>query len=146
MLQLDALRTRIEDQVPALVGNLGNAAQFTLLVDKGQLPQWRIGGFILPGGLIGGQVRSATAVFIQDVQETIAVVLVCRVASDPTGEKALDEITPLVVDVVMGVIGWAPEGVPGVFSLVKGELVGSQGNALIFQLDFALLDQLRKTA
>ncbi|OYY67414.1 hypothetical protein [Sphingomonas sp. 28-63-12] len=35
---------------------------------------------------------------------------------------------------------------PGVFSLVKGELVGSQGNALIFQLDFTLSDQLRKTA
>ncbi len=146
MLQIDALRARIEEQVPSLVGNLGNATQFAQLVDKGQLPQWRMGGFILPGGLIGGQVRSATAAFIQDFQETIAIVLVCRVASDPLGERALDEITPLVRDVVMGVIGWAPEGVPGVYSLVKAELVGSQGGALIFQIDFTLFDQLRKFA
>lgn len=145
MFHLDALRARIEQQVPALAGNLGNAAEFARLVDKGQLPQWRMGGFILPGGLTGGQVRSATAAFIQDIEQTIAVVLTCRVASDPSGEKALDEITPLVRQVVMGVVGWAPDGVPGVFSLVRGELVGSQASALIFQIDFTIFDQLRKT-
>lgn len=146
MLRIDEVRARIESQVPALVGNLGNAAQFAQLVDKGQLPQWRNGGFVLPGSLIGGQVRSATSAFIQDFEETIAVVLVCRVASDPLGDKALDEITPLVRAVVMGLVGWAPDDVPGIYSLVKGELVGSQGGALIFQLDFTLSDQLRKIA
>ena len=144
MLQLDALRTRIEAQVPSLAGNLGNAGQFTQLIERNQLPQWRRGGFILPGSLIGGPVRSAATAFIQDFDETITVVLVCRVAADPLGDKGLDEITPLVRDVVMAVVGWGPADAPGVFSLVKGELVGSQDGALIFQLDFTLSDQLRK--
>lgn len=146
MLRLDDLRARIEQQVPALAGNIGHAGQFAQLVERNQLPQWRAGGFVLPGRIAGGAVKSATAAFIQDIDETVAVVLVVRVASDPTASAALDEITPLVRAVVMGVVGWAPDGVPGVFALASGELVGSQAGALIYQLDFSLFDQLRKTA
>ena len=41
--------------------------------------------------------------------------------------------------------GRQPDDAPGVFVLSGGELVGSQQGALIFQLDFSLIDQLRIT-
>lgn len=143
MLRLDEMRGRIEVRVPDLAGNLGNASAFAQLVERGQLPQFRIGGFILPGGITGGAVQSASSIFIQDIEETILVVLVCRVASDPAGDRALDEITPLIRAVIAAVVGWGPEDAPGVYALTRGELVGSQSGALIFQLDFTLSDQLR---
>lgn len=147
MLRVDEVRARIAVQVPELAGNLGSAGQFAALVERRQLPQWRAGGFVLPGTVSGGALRSASAAaFIQDIEETILVVLVVRVAADPTSSKALDEISPLVRAVVDGVIGWGPETAPGVFALARGELVGSQDSALIYQLDFTLQDQLRKTA
>lgn len=147
MLRVDDVRARIEAQVPELAGNLGSAGQFAALVERRQLPQWRAGAFVLPGTVSGGTLRSASSTaFIQDIDETIIVVLVVRVAADPTSAKALDEITPVVRAVVEGVIGWGPVDAPGVFALSRGELVGSQDSALIYQLDFILQDQLRKTA
>lgn len=143
MLRVEEMRARLAAKVPEVAGNLGTAGEFAQLVERNQLPQWRIGAFVLPGALTGGLVRSASTTFIQDIDETIAVVLIVRVAADPTGGKALDEITPLVRAVVMGVVGWGPEDAPGIFELVRGELVGSQGGALIFQIDFKLSDQLR---
>lgn len=145
MLRVDDVHARLEAQVPELGGNLGSAGQFASLVERRQLPSWRVGAFVLPGTITGGQVRSANAAaFIQDIEETIIVVLVVRVASDPKSSKALDEITPFVRKVVGGLIGWGPADAPGTFALTKGELVGSQDSALIYQLDFALQDQLRK--
>jgi hypothetical protein len=143
LLRLDHVRARIEAQLPALAGNLGNAGDFAQLIERNQLPQYRHGGFVLPGRLAGGAARAMAGMFVQDLDETVSVVLVTRVQGDPSGGKALDEITPLVRAVIEAVCGWGPDDAPGVFTLVSGELVGSQGGALIFQLDFALSDQLR---
>lgn len=143
MLHLDDVHARLEARVPSLAGNIGNAAQFALLVERANLPQWRAGAFILPGGLQGGLVRSATSLFIQDFAERISIVLVTRVATDPTGAKAVDELTPLIDSVAGAICGWGPDGAPGVFELVSGEMAGSQAGALIYQLDFSLPHQMR---
>lgn len=143
MLQLDEIRTRIEGRVTSLQGKLQGASAFADLVERQQLPQWDFGGFVLPGRLAGGAAQALSGMFVQDFSETVMVVLVTRVQGDPTGQKALDEITPLVREVVAAVCGWAPEGAPGIYQLASGELVGSQGGALIFQIDFSLNDQLR---
>lgn len=145
MLRLDDVRARLELKVPDLVGNLQNAGQFSQLIERNQLPQWRMGGFILPGRLTGSGAEMMTGMFVQNLAEAVSIVLVTRVQSDPTGNKAVDEITPLIRAVVTGLCGWGPEDAPGVFVLASGELVGSKDGALIYQLDFALSDQLRIT-
>ncbi len=143
MFRIDEFSERLKARVPDL--EIQNAGQFARLIESNQLPQFRKGAFVLPGRLSGGQVQTLTGFYAQAVTEGVSVVLVVRVASDPTGARALDEITPLIRSVVNAVCGWGPADAPGVFVLASGELVGSQQGALIFQLDFSLMDQLRIT-
>lgn len=145
MIRIDEVRARIEARVPALAGKIGNAGQFSLLVERNQMPQHSVAGFVLPGGLQGGQTNAVSGFFTQMFAETVIVVLAARVANDPTGERATDEISPLVRDVIAAVCGWGPDDAPGIFVLGTGELVGVQAGTLIYQLDFTLDDQLRIT-
>lgn len=143
MIRIDEVRARIEGKVPALAGKVGNAGTFAQLVERNQMPQHSVAAFVLPGGLQGGAVGAVSGFFKQSFAENVIVVLAARVANDPTGERATDEITPLVRAVIEGVCGWGPDDAPGVFTLGSGELVGVQASTLIYQLDFTLDDQLR---
>lgn len=145
MIRIDEVRARIEAQVPALAGKMGNAGQFALLVERNQMPQHSSAGFVLPGGLQGGATSAISGLFTQGFSETVIVVLASRVANDPTGERATDELTPLVRAVIEAVCGWGPDTAPGIFTLGSGELVGTQSGTLVYQLDFQLSDQLRIT-
>lgn len=145
MIRVDEVRERIAARVPALEGKLGNAGEFAQLVERNQMPQHHTAGFVLPGNLQGGAASAMTGAFLQHFSETVIVVLAARVANDPTGARATDEISPLVRDVIDAVCGWGPDDAPGIFALVSGELVGTQAGTLIYQIDFALDDQLRIT-
>lgn len=145
MIRIDEVRARIEAKVPALGGKIGNAGSFAQLVERNAMPQHSLAGFVLPGGLQGGQASAMTGSFNQFFAETVIIVLAAKVANDPTGERATDEITPLVRAVIEGVCGWGPDDAPGVFTLGNGELVGVQAGTLIYQIDFILDDQLRIT-
>jgi len=144
MIRIDDVRARIEGKVPALAGQIGNAGEFSKLIEAGQMQAARK-AYVLPGALAGGARQAMSGMFTQALEETVLVVLSVRVASDPTGARALDEISPLVRDTVRAVCGWGPEDAPGVFALARGELVGAAQGMLIYQLDFTLDDQLRIT-
>jgi hypothetical protein len=145
MIRIDDVRARIEARVPALAGKMGNAGQFSQLVERNQMPQHTSAGFVLPGGLQGGSVNAISGLFVQGFAETVIVVLASRVANDPTGERATDELTPLVRNVIEAVCGWGPADAPGIFTLGSGELVGTEAGTLVYQLNFLLSDQLRIT-
>ncbi|MBB3858878.1 hypothetical protein GGQ88_000118 [Novosphingobium hassiacum] len=145
MIRIDDVRARIEARVPALAGKMGNAGQFAQLVERNQMPQHTCAGFVLPGGLQGGTTNAISGLFTQSFVETAIVVLAARVANDPTGERATDELTPLVREVIEAVCGWGPDDAPGIFILSSGELVGTQAGTLVYQIDFQLSDQLRIT-
>ena len=81
--------------------------------------------------------------YVQELRETVIVVLFVRVAGDARGGRAIDEVTPLIRQVTEAIAGWAPDDAIGVFTLQSGELAGSQRGHLIYQLDFTLNDQLR---
>jgi len=144
-IRIDDVRQRIEAQVPALAGHLGNAGDFANLVEHNQLPQQTPAGYVMPGGLRGGQADAATGLFRQAFDELVIVVLVTRVAGDPLASAAIDEISPLVRATINAVVGWGPADAIGVFQLAQAELVGAKDGALVFQIDFALFDQLRIT-
>jgi hypothetical protein len=135
--------SRIEGAVPALAGRLGNAGNFADLVERNQLPQVTPAGYVLPGGLRGGAADAATGCSARSFDEMVIVVLVSRVAGDPLGDKAIDELSPLVRQVIESVADGRPDDAIGVFQLGQAELVGAKGSALVFQIDFVLNDQLR---
>lgn len=145
ILRIDAVRERIDQKVPALKDRLLNAADYANLVERNRLPQVTPAGYVLPGGLRGGAADAATGLFRQSLAVIVMVVLVVRVAGDPLAERAIDEITPLAEDTIAAVVGWAPDDAIGVFELAQAELVGAKDNVLVFQIDFALNDQLRIT-
>ena len=86
---------------------------------------------------------AAAGIFVQDFSETVTVVVIVRVGGDPLEAKAIDQLSPIVRKVILAVAGWGPGDAPGVFVLERGELVGATGGASVFQIDFALDDQLR---
>lgn len=143
MIRVEEVQARIEARVPDLVGRLGFAGEFTSLIESNQLPQVTPAGFVLPGALAGGPAEAASGIFRQAFRETVIVVLVVRVAGDALGAEGVDEVTPIINAVVNAVCGWGPDDAPGVFVLGTGELVGSKDDAVIYQLDFHLDDQLR---
>lgn len=145
MIRLDDVLARVKAVVPAFAADsrLGNAAQFSTLIEGNQTPQVTPAAFVLPGPLQGGAANAMAGAFVQDFRETVILVLFVKVAGDARGGRAIDEITPLIRQVVLAIAGWAPADATGVFVLASGELVGSQRGHLIYQLDFALEDQLR---
>lgn len=143
MIRTDDVRERIEDMVPQLAGRMRNAGEFSQLVEGNAFPADTQSAFVLPGPIDGGPVSAMSSAFIQAMRETVIVVLVCRVANDVTGAKAMDTITPLIRGVVEAVCGWSPEDAIGQFALGSGELVGAVQGRLLYHLEFVLDDQLR---
>jgi hypothetical protein len=142
--RIEEVAARIEAEVAELTGQLGEAADFADLVERKKLPA-KTGGFVLPGGLRGGAADAASGLFRQSFDEIVKVVLVVRVAGDPLRAKAVASLVPLARATINAVAGWAPDDAIGVFRLVQAELIGASGGALIFEIDFALDDQLRIT-
>lgn len=145
MIRIDEVRTRIDASVPALTGKLFNAGDWANVIENNRLPQVTPAGFVLPGGIEGGQAQMMAGAFIQPIRDRVMVVVAVRVAGDPLAAQAIDEATPLVRQVVAAVCGWGPEDSPGVFVLDRAELVGAKDGALLFQIDLAIDDQLRIT-
>ena len=62
-----------------------------------------------------------------------------------------DQLTPLRDAVIRRIVNWSPrsawgeadEETVGIFRLARGELIDLSAGLLIYQLDFALTDQLR---
>lgn len=146
MIRVDEARVRIEERVPALAGRLAGAGPFANLVERDQAPTQTPAGFVLLGNIQGGSADVAAGLFRQNFRETLLVVLFDRHAGDPTGARVMDQMTPLVRDVIAAIVGWGPADAPGVFVLGQAETVGVKQGAMVFQIDFSLEDQLRIAA
>lgn len=142
-IRIEEVKARIDATVPELAGKLLEAADFADLVERKKMPQRTPAGYVLPGGLRGGAARAITGYFEQAIDEIVKVVLVEKVANDPLRSKAVANAVPLVRSLIEAVAGWAPDDAIGSFKLVGAELIGAVGGTLIFEIDFALDDQLR---
>lgn len=138
------LVARIETKVPALGQRIETAAELSELVRRKALPQASPFAFVLPLGLHGrSDGDAATGVFTQMVDEVFAVVLFVRASGDIGGGRTLPAIDALVWSVISAVGGWGPEDAVGVFHLRRGQLLSAEAGAVIYQLDFALQQQVR---
>lgn len=126
----------------AVIDRVEDALQLQSLMEKGQLPASGVSAFVVPIGLRGGPVRSATVPFIQDIEETLAVVLAVRAmtALDATARGSLPGLIAAVIDAVAG---WQPAGEPDAFRLGRAFLVTIQGGVLLYQIEFSLSSSLR---
>lgn len=138
-----AVRDRIETRVPPLAKRMGLATDYGKLIETNQVPQITPAGYVLPGLIRGEAVTSMTGMYVQHVTEGVKVLLFVRVAGDALGQKGQDEAEPLVRAVIENLAGWGPADAFGVLVLVSAELVGSARGNLVFEIDFALADQLR---
>ncbi len=135
--------TELVEAVPALSGRVSDAAAFSTLRARNQLGHVSHAAYVLPLGLQGGKADAASGLFRQDVRWLWGVVLVVRAANEPTGAAALIKLTPLITAVIEAVAGAEDEAGFGVFTVARGEFVSLDAGLLIFQLDFAIDDQLR---
>ena len=139
---IDAVITRLKDQVAGLGGRVEGAAGFTALMQQNALPQSTPAAHVLPLGLQGGAAQSSAGAFTQMFDEALGIVLTVR-AHDQTGAKALEKVSQLIREVIAALIGWGPDDEIGVFRLSRGQLVSIRAGALVYQLDFIITDQLR---
>ena len=136
------LKTRIEAQVPVLAGRVEGAADLAELTRKGAWPQASPAAHLIPLGLQGLGAYSATGAFTQILREMVSVVLTLRTYDRAAGDD-LPELHELIQAVLQAVAGWGPDGSVGVFELARGSLIHNRDGRLVYQLDFAIDDQLR---
>lgn len=142
MLIADVI-ARLESEVASLALRVQGAAEFSDLIGRGALSQVTPCAFVIPVGLQPGAADAATGLFRQTYDEVVGVVIVVEAAGDATGGAALADIDALIWAVIPALGGWAPGDQVGVFRLSRGALVSLTGGTVIYQLDFAIQDQLR---
>lgn len=134
--------SRLDAQVSDLSGRIEGAVQFADLMRRKALPQVTPAAYVLPLGLRGGRPEASAGAFLQDFDEMIAVMLVLR-SHDRTGGRKLPELDDLITATVNAICGWGPATAPGVFVLGRGSIVSMNAGTIVYQLEFALSDQLR---
>jgi len=147
---VEAVTVRLGSAVAALEDSIAGALSLAELLARKALPQRPVSAFVIPAGLTGREALSSEAAFVQAVDETVAVVLVVRAANDSTGGRALPELEALVWSVIGALCGWSPEPEDnldpvGVLELRRGRTLQLSAGTVVYQLDFALLEQVRIT-
>lgn len=140
---LELVGARLGERVVDLGGRVGSAAELAELLRRNQMPQVTPAAYVLPLGLQGGKAGAGAGEYRQDVTEVVGVVLAVRVAGDATGSKAVDIVTPIRDSAIRAIVGWGPDEAIGVFRVSRGELLSMTNGMLLYQIDFALDDQLR---
>ncbi|MET4247559.1 hypothetical protein [Bradyrhizobium sp. LA6.7] len=140
---VDSVAQRISAQVPDLAGKIEGILALASLIAAGAMPQREVCAFVVPLGFDDRGAESATGFHTQTLSHGIGVLLCIKALGDAKARKALPTIEDLTADVVEAVAGWGPTGAVGVFTVTRGRLLSADKGLVIYQLDFALLDQLR---
>lgn len=119
------------------------AADLSALLKSGQLPQQSPWAYVLPLGFNGGQPDAVAGMYRQSYEPIIGIVLVVQALDDAKGRKALATIDALEQQLLAKICGWAPDSAIGVFRALRGRLLSVDDGLVIYQIDFALQDQLR---
>lgn len=139
---VDDVITRLKERVGRLEHRVEGAASLIQMMQANQLPQVTPAANVIASGLAGGAADAGAGLFRQPIEETIAVFLTFRNVQGK-GATALDLFDAVRTEVISAVCGWAPEDGYGVFRLVRGQVVNMAAGTLIYQIDFAISDQLR---
>lgn len=142
-MQLNDIITRLESQVPEISGRTRGAAELAELVRQNALPNETPAAFVLPLGLRGHSPDAAAGLYRQSVDDTIGVVLMVEAAGDETGNIALPTVDVISDKIIAALAGWGPSNTSDIFHLVRGNLLSMHDGTVMYQLDFAIQNQLR---
>lgn len=136
------VKARIMDQVPELNLRVEGAAQFAKLLKDRALPDAAVFAHLLPLAIQGSRGDAASGMFTQNFSEGVGVLLTFK-ADGGVETDDLDSVRDLVMRVARALAGWAPNDQIGVFEVRRGQLMSVHAGAIVYQLDFAISDQLR---
>lgn len=145
---------RLSSEVDELGGGrLQGALELTELLRTNVLPNAPSWGFVFHNGIAGFSAEMMTGAFLQAAEEIVSIVLGIRKAGDATGKRIAPELHVLVWKSIFALAGWAPEGEApededgttptGVYVLRRGRVVSLKDGTALYQLDFAISQQIR---
>ncbi len=139
---VEDLIQRLKERVPDLSNRVEGALSLADLMAQGRLPEVTPAANVIQVGLVGKAPDAVAGLFRQAFDEVFGVVLTFR-NNTPTARKGFDRVEEIKRAVIEAVCGWTPEGTLGVFSLARGSQVSFSAGTLVYQIDFAVGDQLR---
>lgn len=146
MMLIDEVAARLGANIAALAGHVEFVADLSALVEQGVLPQAATSAFVVPLGFDDqGGGTSAVGIHVQNLMDSIGVILIVKSPGDAKARSALPKIDVLVADVIRTIAGWAPDNAKGAFEVKRGRMVSVIAGAVIYQLDFSLTRQVRIT-
>jgi hypothetical protein len=146
---------QLSTAVPELTGRIQGALELSELLRANQLPQSPSWAFVFHNGIAGFSAEMQAGAFIQAAEEIVSVVLGMRRGGDATGRRISPELHELVWKVLFGLCGWAPPDPEepeededttrptGVFVLRRGRVVSLKDGTALYQIDFAISQQIR---
>lgn len=137
---LELVIARLKDQVPGL-RSVGGALELTAMLKANAMPP-QGGAYVVPQGSRGGAVRDVAGGFIQDVEDTVGVVVTFR-NTNAAEARAAGDIEALLLSITRAIAGWQPAGFPNAFRFVRGAPLSFAPGTFVYSLDFALSHQLR---
>lgn len=123
-------------------GRVYPAGNLAALMRSGNAADPTLKAHVLPSSLAGGKGDAVTGAYVQAVDRGVSIVISLPIA-DATGAAQADDLEQLIFATTEAVTGWGPADCPGVFRLVRGQLVSMQGGIIVYQLDFSITDHLR---
>jgi hypothetical protein len=139
---IEDLIERLKERVPDFSGRVEAALNLAELMAQGRLPETTPAANVISVGLQGGTPDAAAGLFRQGFEEVFGVVLTFR-SNTLTGKRAFERSEEIKRAVIEALAGWSPAGVLGTFRLARGTLVNFSAGTLVYQIDFAIGDQLR---
>lgn len=142
-MMIDAVIARLKERTD--LRRVEGAASLQRLMSQKTVPSGTHAAFVVPLGLQGGPADAATGLFRQTLTEAVGVIVIRNIWGDRTGAAVKDELQDDIDAVIAALAGWAPVPGPGVFQVNRGQLVGAENTAVVYQLDFGIATQLRIT-
>ena len=132
---------RLKEQVAALRSVQG-AFELKKIIEGKGAPPMGPACFVVPAGLIGGDITTMSEATVQDYAAAVTVLVMFR-AVQGTGGDDIDDVDDVITAICEAIVGWAPDGTVGDFSLVDGKVADFERGTLIYATTFQLPLQLR---
>jgi len=143
MMLADLVIDRLKEKVDSFVGRVEGVMDLSAMISTKRLPTNAPAAWVIWLG--DNADASGTATFLrQAVDETVAVIVIDRVAGDLVGSKVQGKLDALREDVKRHLVGWQfdPEAYP--LEYRRGRFVGLVQSFALLQLDFACRSYIRQ--
>ena len=137
-----AIIARLRDRVPGL-RTVGVAADLNAVLEGRIADQTGASAFVIGLGSRGGRPDIAAGAFVQDVTETVSIILTLRSIDNRAGDRAVDEVEAIKGSIRTAIAGWAPDGAYDLYALAREMILSFKPGYLAYGFEFTATDQLR---